>query len=412
MPDACGQPCDSPPGTSLDGLAVEARRTASPRSPVDGVSQRPGSAGAPRRRCASSSTRFAAPAPRWRDTGAAPSSDAEPDRDRHGSGSAGGAGRPDLRRRAAGVASKATAGRSTADAIIPGVPPDDRITTRSPPGLKCFPMVPDPANLRCAGIRFAGTVSRRVRCRDSRAADPLPVSPTPKSTCSRDLSRRSRFSGPLHVGLAAGRLSGRGRQPRVVRGRRTKPRSKTLKRGIPIYETGWTKSSGAPAAGTRITTEAAAGVAHGLFPVHRCRTPPDEGRGSDRYQRVRPSPARSASITDYRIIVNKSTVPVAHGRCRACDGARAVGAAPGRNRLDGFQTGIPWKEGAAVDDFMKPDRIVIGTDDPRATGTVARAVMNPSNRSHGRLVEMDVRSAELTKYRRQRHAGDQDQLHE
>jgi nucleotide sugar dehydrogenase len=55
------------------------------------------------------------------------------------------------------------------------------------------------------------------------------------------------------------------------------------------------------------------------------------------------------------------------------------------------------KEGAAIDDFMKPDRIVIGTDNPRTT-ELLRALYEPFNRSHDRVIAMDVRSAELTKY--------------
>jgi UDPglucose 6-dehydrogenase len=55
------------------------------------------------------------------------------------------------------------------------------------------------------------------------------------------------------------------------------------------------------------------------------------------------------------------------------------------------------KEGAAIDDFMKPDRIIIGTDNPRTT-ELLRALYEPFNRSHDRVIDMDVRSAELTKY--------------
>src|SRR5207248_7617090 len=102
-------------------------------------------------------------------------------------------------------------------------------------------------------------------------------------------------------------------------------------------------------------------------------------------------------MTEYKIIVDKSTVPVG-----TADRVRETVAAELATR--GVE--IPFaivanpeflKEGAAVDDFMKPDRVVIGADDERAIAML-RSVYAPFQRNHERLLVMDARSAELTKY--------------
>ena len=102
-------------------------------------------------------------------------------------------------------------------------------------------------------------------------------------------------------------------------------------------------------------------------------------------------------MRDYKVVVDKSTVPVG-----TADKVREVIAAELKSR--GVE--VPYnvvsnpeflKEGAAVEDFMKPDRVVIGVDDERAT-QIMRAVYAPLQRNHERMLVMDVRSAELTKY--------------
>jgi UDPglucose 6-dehydrogenase len=102
-------------------------------------------------------------------------------------------------------------------------------------------------------------------------------------------------------------------------------------------------------------------------------------------------------MDDYRVIVDKSTVPVGTGdRVR-----EAVAAALARRGatlpFDVVSNPEFLKEGAAVADFMKPDRIVVGTDSDRAT-TLLRQLYEPFSRSHDKLIVMDIRSAELTKY--------------
>jgi UDPglucose 6-dehydrogenase len=102
-------------------------------------------------------------------------------------------------------------------------------------------------------------------------------------------------------------------------------------------------------------------------------------------------------MNDYKILVDKSTVPVGTGD-KVAQRVRETLAARGANlEFDVVSNPEFLKEGAAIDDFMRPDRIVIGTDNPR-TAELLRALYAPFNRNHDRLIAMDIRSAELTKY--------------
>jgi UDPglucose 6-dehydrogenase len=107
--------------------------------------------------------------------------------------------------------------------------------------------------------------------------------------------------------------------------------------------------------------------------------------------------AIGARMTDYKVIVDKSTVPVGTAD-RVRETISAELAARGAQVPFAVVSNPEFlKEGAAIDDFMKPDRVVIGADDERAI-MLLRAVYSPFQRSHERLLVMDVRSAELTKY--------------
>ncbi|MBL8251845.1 MAG: UDP-glucose/GDP-mannose dehydrogenase family protein [Candidatus Competibacter sp.] len=175
---------------------------------------------------------------------------------------------------------------------------------------------------------------------------------------------------------------------------------KMLQRGqIPIHEPGLDDvvQRNGESGRLRFTTDVAEGVAHGLFQFIAVGTPPDEDGSAD-LQHVR-AVARSIGqhLESYRVVINKSTVPVG-----TADVVRdTIAAALGERGLD-----IPFsvvsnpeflKEGAAIQDFMRPDRIIVGSDDHRATLQL-RALYAPFNRNRDRLIEMDVRSAELTKY--------------
>jgi UDPglucose 6-dehydrogenase len=147
----------------------------------------------------------------------------------------------------------------------------------------------------------------------------------------------------------------------------------------------------------RFTTDIDAGVAHGTLQFIAVGTPPDEDGSADMQYVLAAARSIGSRMNDFRIVVDKSTVPVG-----TADRVRAAIA----DELLKRRAAIPFavvsnpeflKEGAAVDDFMRPDRVVVGADDERAIAAM-RAVYAPFMRSHERLLVMDVRSAELTKY--------------
>lgn len=173
-----------------------------------------------------------------------------------------------------------------------------------------------------------------------------------------------------------------------------------LKQGkVPIYEPGLNALVQKNMEGKRLgfTTDVAQGVAHGLFQFIAVGTPPDEDGSADLQYVVAVARSIGEHMEDYRIIVNKSTVPVG-----TADKVRqAIREALGRRgknlEIDVVSNPEFLKEGAAIEDFMKPDRIIVGTDNPRTT-ELLRVLYAPFNRNHDRLVAMDIRSAELTKY--------------
>ena len=145
------------------------------------------------------------------------------------------------------------------------------------------------------------------------------------------------------------------------------------------------------------TTDVAAGAAFGLFQFIAVGTPPDEDGAADLRHVLTVARAIGAEINDYRIVVNKSTVPVG-----TADQVQAVIAAELERRAVSVDFDVVsnpefLKEGAAVEDFTRPDRIIVGTDNPR-TAELLRELYEPFNRNHDRMIVMDVRSAELTKY--------------
>jgi UDPglucose 6-dehydrogenase len=173
-----------------------------------------------------------------------------------------------------------------------------------------------------------------------------------------------------------------------------------LNRGeVPIHEPGLDAViERARATGKlQFTTDPAAGVAHGLFQFIAVGTPPDEDGSADLKYVLAVARTIGEHIADYRIIVNKSTVPVGTAD-RVKDEVESVLSARGVSvQFDVVSNPEFLKEGAAVEDFLKPDRIVVGTDNPR-TAELLRELYEAFNRNHDRLIVMDVRSAELTKY--------------
>jgi UDPglucose 6-dehydrogenase len=168
---------------------------------------------------------------------------------------------------------------------------------------------------------------------------------------------------------------------------------------VPIHEPGLDRLIERNVAAGRIsfTTDAALAVAHGTLVFIGVGTPPDEDGSADLSYVLAAARTIGSHMSDYKVIVDKSTVPVG-----TADRVREAVSCTLKERgceLDFAVVSNPefLKEGAAIDDFMKPDRIIIGSDDERAT-LLMRALYAPFNRNHDRLQVMDARSAELTKY--------------
>lgn len=173
-----------------------------------------------------------------------------------------------------------------------------------------------------------------------------------------------------------------------------------LKRGeIPIYEPGLEEIVQRNHAGGRLdfTTDAAPAIAHAELIFIAVGTPPDEDGSADLQYVQAVARTIGHHLARYTVVVNKSTVPVGTAdRVReAVAGELAVRQAS--VEFDVVSNPEFLKEGAAVEDCLRPDRIVVGTSSARAVALL-RKLYAPFNRNHDRMVVMDERSAELTKY--------------
>ncbi len=173
-----------------------------------------------------------------------------------------------------------------------------------------------------------------------------------------------------------------------------------LERGeIPIFEPGLEPmvAANANAGRLRFSTEIGEGVEHGEVLFIAVGTPPDEDGSADLSHVLSVARDIGRLLTDYRIVVTKSTVPV--GTAQKVQREIADQLSQRNVSIDFSVASNPefLKEGAAIEDFMKPDRIVIGAEDARAV-TRLRGLYAPFNRNHERIIVMDVASAELTKY--------------
>ncbi|HUL64133.1 MAG TPA: UDP-glucose/GDP-mannose dehydrogenase family protein [Burkholderiaceae bacterium] len=177
-------------------------------------------------------------------------------------------------------------------------------------------------------------------------------------------------------------------------------RVEALQRGvIPIHEPGLDALVVRNMAAERLhfTTDTAAAIAHGTLLFIAVGTPPAEDGSADVAAVLTAASAIGRHMRDYKVVIDKSTVPVG-----TADRVRAVIA----EHLARRETVLPFavvsnpeflKEGSAVDDFMRPDRVIIGCESEQAT-LLLRALYAPFLRNRDRLLLMDVRSAELTKY--------------
>jgi len=168
---------------------------------------------------------------------------------------------------------------------------------------------------------------------------------------------------------------------------------------IPIHEPGLDELIARNREQGRLTftTDAEAAVAHGLFQIIAVGTPPDEDGSADLRHVLAVARTIGEHIGEYKVVMTKSTVPVGTSdKVKATVGATLIarGAAV---EFDVVSNPEFLKEGAAIADFMKPDRVVVGTDNPR-TAELLKALYDPFTRNHQRMIIMDLRSAELTKY--------------
>ena len=170
--------------------------------------------------------------------------------------------------------------------------------------------------------------------------------------------------------------------------------------GIPIHEPGLDEMVQRNVAAGRLqfTTDIAAAVAHGTMQFLGVGTPPDEDGAADLRHVLAAAASIGRLMTDYKVIVVKSTVPVGTAdKVKSAVGTALQARGLGRMEFAVVSNPEFLKEGAAVEDCMRPDRIVVGADDERAV-LLMRALYTPFMRNHDRLQLMDVRSAEFTKY--------------
>jgi UDPglucose 6-dehydrogenase len=200
--------------------------------------------------------------------------------------------------------------------------------------------------------------------------------------------------GSGYVGLVAGAcLAETGNQ--VVCADRDAGKVAGLQRGeLPIYEPGLEPLVARNAADGRLTftTDLAAAVRHGDIVFIAVGTPPGEDGSADLQHVLDVARAVGAHLDRFKVIVTKSTVPVGTAeKVRAAVRSKATGEFAVASNPEFL------KEGAAIDDFMKPDRVVLGVDDARAEALL-RELYSPFVRSGSPILFMDIPSAEMTKY--------------
>jgi UDPglucose 6-dehydrogenase len=173
-----------------------------------------------------------------------------------------------------------------------------------------------------------------------------------------------------------------------------------LKQGvIPIHEPGLDAliKSNFEAERLRFTTSAAEGVAHGQLQLIAVGTPPDEDGSADLKYVLAVARSIGEHMTEYKVVVTKSTVPVGTADKVGAAVAESLQKRKAEVEFDVVSNPEFLKEGAAIEDFMRPDRVVVGADNPRVT-ELLRALYEPFTRSREKVIVMDVKSAELTKY--------------
>jgi UDPglucose 6-dehydrogenase len=177
-------------------------------------------------------------------------------------------------------------------------------------------------------------------------------------------------------------------------------KTEMLKRGeVPIHEPGLETMVRRSAAAGRLhfTSDAREGVDHGQFQLIAVGTPPGEDGSADLRYVLAVARTIGTHMSRYSIVINKSTVPVGTADKVRKEIETAQTQRQAAVEFDVVSNPEFLKEGAAIQDCMRPDRVVIGTDNPR-TVELMRLLYEPFTRNHERLIVMDVRSSELTKY--------------
>jgi UDPglucose 6-dehydrogenase len=175
---------------------------------------------------------------------------------------------------------------------------------------------------------------------------------------------------------------------------------KLLNQGrIPIFEPGLEGivQRNEEAGRLRFSTDVEASVAHGELQILAVGTPPGEDGSADLQYVVAAARSIGRHMQGYKVVATKSTVPV--GTADKVRNAVAEELSRRGKKIDFSVVSNPefLKEGAAVEDFMRPDRVIVGADDERAIAML-RQLYAPFQRNHERIIMMSVRSAELTKY--------------
>lgn len=169
--------------------------------------------------------------------------------------------------------------------------------------------------------------------------------------------------------------------------------------GIPIYEPGLQQKVTSNFAEKRLTftTDSKAAIEASQIIMIAVGTPPDEDGSADLSAVLSVGRAIGQHMNEHKIVVTKSTVPVGSAEKVKKEVQKALDARKSDLTFDVASNPEFLREGRAVEDFMKPDRIIIGVENDKAKLTLEK-VYAPFMRSHSRVIAMDVKSSELTKY--------------
>ena len=173
-----------------------------------------------------------------------------------------------------------------------------------------------------------------------------------------------------------------------------------LNKGIlPIWEPGLENivERGVREGRLHFTTDAAKAIEHSEIQIIAVGTPPSEDGSADLQHVLKVAEDIAQNMQDYKVVLNKSTVPVGSAKKVQAKINQILAERGKQIPFDVVSNPEFLKEGAAVDDFMKPDRIIIGTQSAKAKECMVE-LYEPFNRNHERTLFMDVESAELTKY--------------